>query len=88
MLERFARIASFEIALQLAESLQRLGHENCRTCFLLQGVALKTCRLIHANRLMIFVDHLQRQLTTTKFLCLSFDRLQQLSPNAFAARRW
>src|SRR4029453_983859 len=67
--------------------LQRLGHKNCRTCFLLQGIALKTGRLIHANGLMIFVHHFQRQLATTKFPCLGFDRLQQPSPNAFAARR-
>src|SRR5882724_13070597 len=59
---------------QLVELLQRLGHKNCRACFLLQGIALKTGRLIHANRLMIFVHHLQCQLTTTKFLRISFDR--------------
>jgi hypothetical protein len=45
---------------QLPGLLQRLGHKNCCTRFFLQSVPLKTGRLIHANRLMIFIHYLQR----------------------------
>jgi hypothetical protein len=58
VLERSGHAASLKSHCSLAELLQRLGHKNCRACFLLQSVALKSGSLIHANRLMIFVHHL------------------------------